>query len=114
MELGERQQLLKDWEDRDACFGMINYYRGSTMHVPPMDAPYALPDGWTPPDLPQLTIPTLVIWALDDTALPPENLEGLDECIDDLTLVQVPNCGHFVTWEAPEAVIAAMDEFLQF
>ncbi|MCK0128841.1 alpha/beta hydrolase [Erythrobacter sp. F6033] len=112
MEPEERAQLLKDWQDRDACFGMINYYRGSSMHVPPVDAPYALPDGYTPPTLPDLTIPTLVIWAMDDLALPPENLEGLDDIIDPLTVVQVPDCGHFVPWEAPDKFNAAMDAFL--
>ena len=79
--------------------------------IPPVDAPYELPAGWAPPPLPPLTIPTLVIWAMDDLALPPENLEGLDKAISDLTVVEVPDCGHFVPWEAPAAVNAAMDEF---
>lgn len=108
----ERAILLKDWEDRDAAFGMINYYRASQMVVPSMDEPFELPAGFTPPDLPRLTIPTLVIWALDDLALPPENLEGLEDIIDPLTIEPVPNCGHFVPWEAPEKVIAAMEKFL--
>ena len=108
----ERERLLREWEDRDACFGMINYYRASTMHVPPMDAPYALPDGYTPPTLPLLTVPTLVVWAMDDLALPPENLEGLEEIIDDLTIEEVHGCGHFVTWEAPDKMNAAMEKFL--
>ncbi|MEL7446476.1 MAG: alpha/beta hydrolase [Pseudomonadota bacterium] len=109
----ERDRLLREWDNRDACFGMINYYRASTMHVPPMDAPYALPDGYSPPTLPQLTIPTLVIWAMDDLALPPENLEGLEEIIDELTIEPVHDCGHFVTWEAPDKVIDAIEKFLQ-
>lgn len=108
----ERAQLLKDWEDRDACFGMLNYYRASPMTVPTMDEPFELPEGYTPPPIPNLTIPTLVIWALDDLALPQENLEGLEDVIDPLTVVQVPDCGHFVPWEAPHKVIAAMEEFL--
>ncbi|QIG53348.1 alpha/beta hydrolase [Altererythrobacter sp. BO-6] len=108
----ERAQLLKDWEDRDACFGMLNYYRASRMVVPTMDEPFELPEGYAPPPVPKLSIPTLVIWALDDLALPPENLEGLDELIDPLTIVQVPDCGHFVPWEAPDKVNAAMEEFL--
>ncbi|WP_067600859.1 alpha/beta fold hydrolase [Altererythrobacter ishigakiensis] len=108
----ERAQLLKDWEDRDACFGMLNYYRASPMAVPTMDQPFELPEGYTPPPIPKLTIPTLVIWALDDLALPPENLEGLEEVIDPLTIAKVPDCGHFVPWEAPEKVNAAMEEFL--
>ena len=32
--------------------------------------------------------------------------------VTDLTVVKVPGCGHFVPWEAPEAVNAALDEFL--
>jgi len=113
MEPEERAELLRDWQNRDAAFGMINYYRASAMVVPTMDEPFELPSDYSPPDLPDLTIPTLVIWAMDDLALPPENLEGLDEIIDPLTIVPVPDCGHFVPWEAPDAVIAAMDQFLQ-
>ena len=49
---------------------------------------------------------------MDDLALPAENLAGLDQHIDDLTIVEVHDCGHFVPWEAPGKVIAAMDAFL--
>lgn len=112
MEPEERAALLTEWQDREAAFGMLNWYRGSPVNVPRMDAPYGLPESWTPPPIPPLTIPTLVIWALDDLALPAANLEGLDDVVTDLTLVKVPDCGHFVPWEAPDQVNAAMDEFL--
>jgi len=112
MEPEERDALLLDWQNRDAAFGMLNYYRASPIDVPTMDAPYEIPAGYTPPQLPRLTIPTLVIWALDDLALPPENLAGLEDIIDPLTIVRVPDCGHFVPWEAPDAVNAAMEAFL--
>ncbi len=112
MEQEERDALLKDWSSPDTAMAMLNWYRGSPMAVPPMDAPFALPPGFQPLVLPNLTIPTLVIWAMDDLALPPSNLDGLDEIIDDLTLVQVPDCGHFVPWEAPEQFNAALEDFL--
>lgn len=112
MEPEERAQLLKDWEDRDAAFGMLNWYRASPLYVPAMDEPYEIPADKAPPPVPLLTIPTLVIWALDDLALPPENLEGLDALVPGMELVKVPGCGHFVPWEAPDAVNAAMDSFL--
>lgn len=112
MEPEERAQLLTDWQDRDAAFGMLNWYRASPLYVPTLDEPYALPEISAMPPLPPLTIPTLVIWALDDLALPPENLVGLDELVTDLTVVKVPDCGHFVPWESPEAVNAALDAFL--
>ena len=112
MEPEERDALMSDWQNREASFGMLNWYRASPITVPPMDAPFELPDGFTSPALPQLTIPTMVIWAQDDLALPPVNTEGLDEIIDDFTLAEVPDCGHFVPWEAPAKVNAALDDFL--
>ena len=108
----ERAILLNDWEDRDAAFGMLNYYRASPLVVPTMDEPFALPEDYAPPPVPDLTIPTLVIWAMDDLALPASNLDGLEESIPDLTIEKVHGCGHFVPWEAPEAVIEAMETFL--
>lgn len=112
MEQEERDALMRDWQDRDAAFGMLNWYRASPIDVPPMDAPFEIPESYNPPPLPKLAIPTLVIWAMDDLALPPQNIEGLEEVIDDLTIAQVPDCGHFVPWEAPEAVNEAMESFL--
>ena len=111
MEDAERDALLTEWQDRDAAFGMLNWYRASPMNVPPLDAPYAVPEG-AALAIPTLTIPTLVVWAMDDMALPPANLDGLGEYVSDLTTERVPGCGHFVPWEAPEAVNAAMDVFL--
>ena len=112
MEVPERDALLADWQDRDAAFGMLNWYRAGLLEVPSLDVPYGLPEGWTPPALPPITIPTLVIWAMDDVALPPCNLVGMEELVSNLTLVEVVDCGHFVPWEAPDAVNAAMDAFL--
>ena len=111
MEEDERNALLTDWADRDAAFGMLNWYRASPMDVPPPDAPLAVPEG-AALTVPKLTIPTLVIWAMDDLALPPVNIAGLEDYVSDLTIEQVPNCGHFVPWEAPDAVNAALDAFL--
>jgi pimeloyl-ACP methyl ester carboxylesterase len=112
MEPVEQAALLEDWSDPEAAFGMLNYYRASPMEVLPMDAPFELPEGFRPVQLPKLTIPTLVIWAMEDQALPPANLDGLDEVIENPEVAQVPECGHFVQWEKPEAVNAAMEAFL--
>ena len=112
MEPEEREALLADWQDRDAAMAMLNWYRGSPVQVPPPDAPYKVPADYTPPAIPNLAIPTLVIWAMDDLALPAANIEGLEEFVDDLTIEKVHGCGHFVPWEAPDKVNAAMERFL--
>jgi len=112
MEPEERAALMADWENREAAIAMLNWYRASPMEVLDMDAPYELPAGYQPVSIPKLTIPTLVVWAMDDIALPPANLDGMDELIEDLTVVKVPGSGHFVQWEAPDQVNAAMEAFL--
>ena len=113
MEPDEQARMLQDWSDPDAAFGMLNYYRASPMEVLPLDAPYELPDDYQPFPLPKLTIPTLVIWAMDDQALPPANLDDLDTVIENPEIVRIPDCGHFVQWEAPEAYNRALAGFLE-
>ena len=112
MEPEEQAALLEDWSDPNAAIGMLNYYRASPMEVLDLDAPYDLPADYQDFPLPKLGMETLVIWAMDDAALPPANLDGLDEKVEHLEIVQVPGCGHFVQWEAPEQFNSAMENFL--
>lgn len=109
----ERAAILADWADGEAAIAMLNWYRATPLAVPPPDAPLAIPPDAKLPRVPVLTIPTLVVWALDDHALSPRNIEGLDEFVADLTLETIPGCGHFLTWQAPDAVNAAVERFLQ-
>lgn len=112
MEPDERAILHADWKDAQAAFGMLNYYRATPMVVPSMDEPFELPTDFEAPEVPKLTIPTLVIWGMEDTALPPENLDGMESLIDPLTMVRVEGASHFVTWGAPGEVNGAMEAFL--
>ncbi len=111
MEPDERAALLADWEDRDACFGMLNWYRASALYVPAMDEDAKLPP-FASGDFPKLNIPTLVVWAMDDLALPPSNIDGIEAVVPNVTVEPVYDCGHFVIWEKPDAVNAAMEKFL--
>lgn len=112
MEDAERDLLMQQWSNPDTAIAMINWYRAGLAEVPPLDAPYELPTSYAPPPLPNVTIPTLMVWGMDDIALPDANLDGLDDLVDDLTLVKVEDCGHFVTWESPDKFNAALQAFL--
>lgn len=107
----ERALLIAEWKDPAASFGMLNWYRASQIEVPPLDAPYRAGDDPLA-GFPFVAIPTLVVWGMDDPALLPANIEGLDRVAADPTVVRVPRAGHFVPWEAPEAVSQAIEEFL--
>lgn len=111
MEPGERAALHAEWADGARAIAMLNWYRATPLYVPAMGEAAALPPMMLG-DFPQLHIPTLLIWAMEDLALPPANLDGIDALVPNLTLVPVHGCGHFVTWQAPDAVNAAMDGFL--
>jgi pimeloyl-ACP methyl ester carboxylesterase len=59
-----------------------------------------------------VSLPTLVLWGMGDTALPPELIEGLDAYIPRLTLETVPDATHWIVHEQPQRVIASLQRFL--
>jgi pimeloyl-ACP methyl ester carboxylesterase len=85
---------------------MLNYYKQN------------YPDFWssepTPwPTAPNISISTLVIHGLDDTALHSDGLNNTWDWIDkDLTLLTVPGAGHFVQQDAAELVTTTMKSWL--
>jgi pimeloyl-ACP methyl ester carboxylesterase len=107
----EKRQYLADWSRPGAMVGMLNWYRGSRLVVPPPQASVPLPDFLLRP-FPRVTVPTLVIWGMKDPALLPLQLDGLDELVEDLQIVRVVGAGHFAPWEAPGDVAAALAPFL--
>jgi pimeloyl-ACP methyl ester carboxylesterase len=107
----EKQAYLDDWSRPGAMTAMLNWYRASEMVVPEPGEDAAAP-AWTLLPFPRVKPPTLVVWGLKDVALLPIQLGGLHELVDDLRIVTVPEAGHFVPWERPEPVIAAIRDFM--
>ena len=107
----EKQQYLADWSQPGGMLPMLNWYRASKLVVPPPGLTVPLPD-WLLRAFPKVQVPTLVIWGMKDPALLPLQLDGLDELVEDLTLVKLPDAGHFAPWEAGEQVAAALRDFL--
>jgi pimeloyl-ACP methyl ester carboxylesterase len=58
-------------------------------------------------------VPTLVLWALDDSALLPGLLDGLDDYVPALEVVKVADATHWIVHEQPQRVIAEIAAFLQ-
>jgi pimeloyl-ACP methyl ester carboxylesterase len=108
----EKQAYLDDWAQPGALTAMLNWYRASEIVVPAPGEEAEAP-AWTRLPFPRLAVPTLVIWALKDVALLPVQLAGLDALVEDLRIVTVPEAGHFIPWEQPEPVIAAIRDFIE-
>ncbi len=107
----ERAQYIAEWSQPGTLTGMLNWYRASQVTVPPPGVTVPLPD-FLLKAFPKVRVPTLVIWGMRDKALLPLQLEGLDTLVEDLRIVPVPDAGHFVPWEKPEPLIAALRPFL--
>ncbi len=91
--------------------GACNLYR-----VTPMKPP--LPGGSIDgiPVLPrerlEVKVPTFVFWALDDAALLPGLLDGLEDYVPQLEVKKVPGATHWIVHEQPQAVAQAIGDFI--
>jgi epoxide hydrolase 4 len=91
--------------------GGCNLYRASPLRPPrPHDPGAAAIE--MPHSMLTVSLPTLVVWALDDIALPPELIDGLDGYIADLTLKTVPGASHWIVHENPALVARFLRDFL--
>lgn len=107
----ERAQYIADWSQPGTLTGMLNWYRASQLVVPPPGVTIPIPD-WVLGAFPTIHIPVRVIWAMEDKALLPLQLDGLDRLIDQVEVIRLPGVGHFAPWQAPEQVAAALAPFL--
>jgi pimeloyl-ACP methyl ester carboxylesterase len=107
----EKRQYIAGWSQPGAMTAMLNWYRGSRLVVPSPGATVPLPDFLLRP-FPNVAVPTLVVWGMKDPALLPLQLDGLNELVENLQVVRIPDAGHFVPWEAPDEVTAALAPFL--
>ena len=91
--------------------GGCNYYRASPLRPPmtPDDPVMALRFA---PETVTVHVPTRVVWAEDDIALPVALLDGLDEFVPDLRIVRVPGATHWIVHEQPDLVCAEIDTAL--
>jgi pimeloyl-ACP methyl ester carboxylesterase len=108
---GEKQQYLVEWSQPGALTAMLNWYRAAKVVVPPPGVTVPVPDLLLRA-FPKVEVPTLVIWGMQDSALLPIQLDGLDELVEDLHVARLPEAGHFAPWQAPDAVAAALGPFL--
>jgi pimeloyl-ACP methyl ester carboxylesterase len=105
-----KQQYREVWDA--SLRGGCNYYRASPLRPPrPDDAAAAAVT--LPIESLTVKLPTLVLWAMEDIALPPELVEGLDDYIPRLTLERVPGATHWIIHERPAFVAERLAAFLE-
>lgn len=63
--------------------------------------------------LPELHVPTLILWGEEDGAFPREDQARLLELIPNATLKLYPETGHALHWERPERFVSDLLGFVQ-
>lgn len=105
-----KQQYREVWDI--SLEGGCNYYRASPVRPPtPQDPGAAAIE--LPREMLTVSVPTLVLWAMDDVALPPELIDGLDGYIPELTLEKVEGATHWIIHERPAFVAERLGAFLR-
>ena len=109
-----RLQYQAIW--RAGLSGPLNYYRASPLRPPRPGPPHNDPAAAAvviARDKLEVHLPTLVVWAMGDTALLPELLDGLEDFVPQLQLHRVEGATHWIVHERPELIAAYLQEFLR-
>ncbi|MCE1191487.1 MAG: alpha/beta hydrolase [Acidovorax sp.] len=104
-----RAQYRAMWQQ--GLTGACNYYRASPIR-PPRDGDPGAQALTLPESMLTVTVPTLVLWAMDDPALLPGLLDGLPGWIAQLQVQKVEQASHWVVHEHPERVAMELRRFL--
>jgi pimeloyl-ACP methyl ester carboxylesterase len=105
-----RQRYREMWSL--GLHGPCHYYGASPLRPATDEHPnvrgLVLPDA-----LCRVTVPTQVIWGLNDTALPATLLDGLDHWVSDLRVDKVADASHWLIHEQPRRVIELLEDFIK-
>jgi len=96
---------------RAGLTGGCNLYRVTPLK-PAMPGQPAAEIPMLPRERLTVNAPTLVLWALDDHALLPGLLDGLEEFVPRIEIRRVPDATHWIVHERPQFVAAEIEAFL--
>jgi pimeloyl-ACP methyl ester carboxylesterase len=92
--------------------GALNYYRASPLRPATAKDPAASAID-LPMEMLRIAVPTLVIWGMQDTALFPGLIDGLDDFVPDLELHKVDEGTHWLVHEQPDLVIEFIGNWIR-
>ena len=95
---------MEAWSQPGAITGGLNWYRANTPLVPETIAA-EMADM-----LDEIPVPVSVMWGLDDTAVLPQNAEGLEPFAPDLVVETFAGVDHWIEHRIPEEVARGVRE----
>ncbi|HEV8471555.1 MAG TPA: alpha/beta hydrolase [Methylomirabilota bacterium] len=110
----DERAYVAAWSQPGALTGGLNFYRAARVGPPARDGEPASGTLGTGDGASMVRVPTLVIWGEQDTALLPQNLDGLERYVPELTVRRIPDGTHWVIHEQPELVTRLIREFVDY
>ena len=92
--------------------GGCNYYRASPIRPATASDPGAAAI-MLPREMLTVNVPTQVIWGMNDIALPPALIDGLEDYIPQLQIHRIPDATHWIVHEQPALVQQLIGDFLK-
>ena len=99
-----KKAYVQAWSVPDALRSAVNWSRASPVYPPSDGDPGAAKLTLRPEDF-IVKVPTLVIWGMDDVALPALLLDGLMDFLPQGRIVKVPGAGHWLVHEKPKLIL---------
>ena len=100
-----RAQYRNAWQS--GLTGSLNFYRASPLRPGPEIANVIIPR-----ELLEVNLRTLVLWGMDDIALPPTLLDGLANYVPRMELKKIEGATHWIIHEQPALVARYLQDFL--
>lgn len=113
MDEDEADAYRAAWSEPGALTGMLNWYRASPIAVPEPGAP--APERSVlnvPTEAMMVRMPHLLLWGVEDIALRPSSLEGLERYAPQLTVKEIAGTGHWILHEKPGEVVSEIASFV--
>jgi pimeloyl-ACP methyl ester carboxylesterase len=98
----DRAAFIRAWSQPGALTGMFNWYRAMRMD-PPKPGAESQAELYDDASM-MVRVPTRVVWGMQDTALLPGCVEGLERWVPNLSVRQVPEGTHWIVYEKPHLI----------
>jgi pimeloyl-ACP methyl ester carboxylesterase len=106
----DRAAFVQAWSQPGALTGMFNWYRAMRMD-PPKPGGQAQAELYDDEQL-MVRVPARVMWGMQDTALLPGCVEGLERWVPNLDVRHVPDGSHWIVYEKPQLVSETIRNWL--
>ena len=110
----EKAQAYKtEWARENCVESMLNWYKASPLKVPPVGQALGADELVViNADKMRISMPHLIIWGKNDTALLVECRDGIYDLADQVRIVELAQADHWLHHQQPKKIAAEISDFL--